>query len=63
MRGAKEEWALAYFRLHPETHSLEMIREYNGHTDLGEELGYFTLAEADPLRAQAGGEPTPSRGA
>jgi|SRR5215468_11101933 len=53
---SKEEWALAYFRKHPDAHALEMIGEYNGHTDLGGTLGYFSLPEADRLRARARGE-------
>ena len=58
--SSKEEWALAYFRKHPDALSLEMIGEYNGHTDLGQTLGYFSLPEADRLRAEALGETDPS---
>ena len=44
------EWALAYFALHPDADPFQMIGDYNGETELGESLGYFSLNEATELQ-------------
>ena len=51
--GSRREWAIAYFRLNPEREAFDLIGAYNGHTDLGETLGYFTLDEAQEAFAAA----------
>ena len=45
------DWALAYFALHPDAHPMQMIGDYNGETELGESLGYFSLIEATEIES------------
>jgi len=47
--STRRDWALAYFALHPEAHPMQMIGDYNGETEWGEKLGYFSLTEATEL--------------
>ena len=47
--SSRRDWALAYFALHPDAYSMQMIGDYNGNTELGETLGYFSLNEATEL--------------
>jgi hypothetical protein len=50
--ASRREWALAYFAMNPTRSAFAMIGDYNGHTDLGESLGYFTLDEAERAHAE-----------
>ena len=42
----RRDWALAFFALYPDADPFEMIGDYNGKTELGSALGYFSLNEA-----------------
>ena len=47
--SSRRDWALAYFALHPDADPFEMIGDYNGKTELGLALGYFSLNEAQEI--------------
>ncbi len=49
--GTRRDWALAYFALHPESHPLEMVGEFNGNSHLATSLGQFSLEEATEVLA------------
>ena len=44
--SSRRDWALAYFALHPDADPFEMIGDYNGKTEFGSALEYFSLNEA-----------------
>lgn len=46
----RRDWALAYYALHPDADPFQMIGDYNGETELGTSLGYFSLNEARELQ-------------
>ena len=48
--STRGDWALAYYALHPDAHPFQMIGDYNGETELGTSLGYFSLNEATELQ-------------
>ncbi len=49
--SSRRDWALAYFALHPDADPFQMIGDYNGRTELGERLGYFSLNEAREIQS------------
>lgn len=49
--SSRRDWALAYFAIHPDADPFQMIGDYNGETELGEHLGYFSLNEAREIQS------------
>lgn len=49
--SSRRDWALAYFAIHPDAHPFQVIIDYNGRTELGERLGYFSLEEVREIQS------------
>lgn len=49
--NSRRDWAVAYFAIHPGADPFQMIGDYNGETELGERLGYFSLNEAREIQS------------